>query len=133
MRRTSIPVAVLAVALSLPALAARAAPVNEAQFPPKTVRDLITICTPDKADPMMTGAVNYCHGFVEGAVIVEEAHETQRGQRKIFCIPQPAPASDAALAAFTTWANADPTRLDDPAVDGMFIYLATAYPCGKRK
>ena len=45
------------------------AAVTESQFPPRTVRDLIEICAPAKEDPMMTAAINYCHGFAEGAVI----------------------------------------------------------------
>lgn len=50
------------------------AAVTNAQFPPNTVGDLIAICAADKDDPRMTAAVNFCHGFVEGAVIVEEAN-----------------------------------------------------------
>jgi len=42
--------------------------VTEAQFPPRTVRDLIEICAPASEDPKMTAAINYCHGFAQGAV-----------------------------------------------------------------
>jgi hypothetical protein len=83
--------------------------VTESQYPPRTVRDLIEICVTAKDDPMMTAAINYCHGFAQGAV-----------------------------TKFIAWANALPSRLDEPAVDGMFIYLAETYPCprevtGKRR
>jgi Rap1a immunity proteins len=103
--------------------------VTESQFPPNTVRDLIAICSADKSDPLMTAAVNFCHGFVEGAVIVEEAHEAQRGARKLFCLPTPPPPRGSELGTFIAWANEQPTRLDMPAIDGMFIYLAGKYPC----
>ena len=73
------------------------AAVTESDFPPGTVRDLIAICAPEPSDPMMTAAVNFCHGFVEGAVIVEEAHEAQRGARKLFCLPTP-PAPEGVRA-----------------------------------
>ena len=114
------------------------AAVTESQFPPRTARDLIEICAPAKEDPMMTAAINYCHGFAEGAVIVEEAHEGQRDIRKLFCLPSPRPASGSEITKFITWANALPSRLDEPAIDGMFIYLAETYPCpqeatGKRR
>jgi len=105
------------------------AAVTESQFPPRTVRDLIEICAPAKEDPMMTAAINYCHGFAEGAVIVEEAHEGQRDVRKLFCLPSPRPASGSEITKFIAWANAMPSRLDEPAIDGMFIYLAETYPC----
>ena len=105
------------------------AAVKESDFPPRTVRDLIEICSPDQNDPMMTAAVNFCHGFVEGAVIVEEAHEAQKGARRLFCLPTPPPPRGSELSSFIAWANEQPGRLDMPAIDGAFIYLAGRYPC----
>jgi len=105
------------------------AAVTESDFPPGTVRDLIAICAPEPSDPMMTAAVNFCHGFVEGAVIVEEAHEAQRGARKLFCLPTPPPPRGSELTSFIAWANEEPARLNMPAIDGAFIYLAGRYPC----
>jgi Rap1a immunity proteins len=107
------------------------AAVQDSQFPPKTVRDLISVCAPTSDDPKMTGAINYCHGFVEGSVIVEIAHGQQRHARKLFCLPSPPPASDSELTSFVSWANQVPARFDEPAVDGMFLYLAQKYPCTK--
>jgi len=112
--------------------------VTESQFPPRTVRDLIEICTPAREDPMMTAAINYCHGFAQGAVAVEQAHEGHRDARKLFCLPPLSPPSGSEITKFIAWANALPSRLDEPAIDGMFIYLAEAYPCpqeaaGKRR
>ena len=129
--------ALAAVLIAAGASAASAA-VSESQFPPHTVADLIAICAPAKDDPLMTGAVNFCHGYAEGAVVVEEAHEAQRGGRKLFCLPTPRPPRDPELASFIAWANERPARLDMPAIDGMFIYLAGRYPCpasvvGKRR
>lgn len=105
------------------------AAVVESNFPPRTVRDLIAICAPEPNDPMMTAAVNFCHGFVEGAVIVEEAHEAQQGARKLFCLPTPPPSRGSELSSFIAWANEQPDRLNMPAIDGAFIYLAGRYPC----
>ncbi|MEJ1977156.1 MAG: hypothetical protein WDN49_14610 [Acetobacteraceae bacterium] len=100
MKRIILPLAaVLIASLASPASAA----VTDSQFPPKTVRDLIAICTPANDDPRMTGAINYCHGFAEGAVIVELANTSQRGGHKLFCLPTPAPSSDSELTSFVTW------------------------------
>ena len=63
----------LGVALTVYATIA-SANVTESQFPPMRVRDLIEICAPTKEDPMITAAINYCHGFAQGAILVEEAH-----------------------------------------------------------
>ena len=105
------------------------AAVTESQFPPNTVRDLIAICSADKDDPRMTAAVNFCHGFVEGAVIVEEANESHKGARKLFCLPSPRPPRGSELTNFTAWANEQLARLDMPSIDGIFIYLAQRFPC----
>ena len=114
-------------ALALPTLAPAA--VTESQFPPNTVRDLIAICAAGQDDPRMTGALNFCHGFVEGAVIVEEANESRRGARKLFCLPSPRPPRGSELTNFIAWANQQPGRLDMPSIDGVFIYLAERFPC----
>ncbi len=121
----------LLLAAALITVTARAAPaaLTQSDFPPTTVRNLIAICTPDQNDPMMTAAVGFCHGFAEGAVIVEEAHEAQRGARKLFCLPTPRPPRGSELNSFIAWANEQPARLDMPAIDGIFIYLAGKYPC----
>jgi hypothetical protein len=37
------------------------------------------------------------------------------------------------LARFAAWTNEDSRRLDMPAVDGMFIYLAGKYPCAPKR
>jgi Rap1a immunity proteins len=117
------------VVLVIAGATSAAAAVTESEFPPRTVRDLIAICAPEPSDPMMTAAVNFCHGYAEGAVDVEEAHEAQRGARKLFCLPSPPPPRGSELTSFITWANEQPARLDMPAIDGMFIYLAGKYPC----
>jgi ABC-type sugar transport system substrate-binding protein len=127
---TLMKLAALALGAALAGMAASAsAAVTESQFPPRTVRDLIAICAPDKSDPLYTGSINFCHGFAEGAVIVEEAHEQQPGARRLFCLPSPPPARDSEIASFIAWANQRPARLDMPAIDGMFIYLGGKYPC----
>ena len=62
-------------------------------------------------------------------MLVEEAHQGHRDVRKLFCLPTPPPPSGSEIGKFIAWANALPSRLDQPAADGMFIYLAETYPC----
>jgi hypothetical protein len=121
-------VALLAGATVTPLRLARAA-VTDAQFPPNNVRDLIAICAPAPDDPRMTASVNFCHGFVEGAVIVQEANEAHKGALKLFCLPSPRPPRGSELTNFITWANEQPERLDMPSIDGVFVYLAERFPC----
>lgn len=128
----------LGAALLAGTAAAASAAVTEAQFPPQTVTDLIAVCTPANDDPMMAAALGFCHGFAEGAVIVEQAHDARPSARKLFCLPNPRPPRGSELTSFIAWANEKPARLSMGSVDGMFIYLAEKYPCatpaaGKRR
>jgi hypothetical protein len=44
------------------------AAVTRDEFPPKSTADLVSLCTVQQSDPLATAAINYCQGFVEGAV-----------------------------------------------------------------
>jgi Rap1a immunity proteins len=129
MRFASVALGAASLCAALLATAAQAA-VTEGQVPPKTTADLIALCSAAKDDPMMTAAVNYCHGFVEGAVQVALSYEAvTRQSREPFCLPSPPPSHTDALAQFTSWANADPQRLTEPAVVGLLSFLTQQYPC----
>ncbi len=65
-------------------------------------------------------------------MVVEQAHSSQRHAHHLFCLPSPPPTHSAAITDFTIWANAEPSRLDQPAIDGIFLYFAIKYPCGKK-
>ena len=121
--------ALLAAGVTLAPLTHASAVVTDAQFPPNNVHDLIAICAPAPDDPRVTASVNFCHGFVEGAVIVQEANEAHKGARKLFCLPSPRPPRGSELTNFITWANEQPERLDMPSIDGVFVYLAERFPC----
>jgi hypothetical protein len=44
--------------------------VTEADFAAKTTGDLVNLCAADAKEPMGTAALNFCHGFAQGAVSV---------------------------------------------------------------
>ncbi len=116
-----------ATALCVPM--ARAA-VTKDMVPPKSTAELIALCSATSDDPMMTAAVNYCQGFAEGVVEVALGYEAvTRKDRQPFCLPSPPPTQTEALAHFTTWANADPARLQAPASVGILQFLTQEYPC----
>jgi len=119
--------AALSAGLLLPA--ARAA-VTQDNFPPKTTADLVALCTAQKDDPLATAALNYCHGFAEGAVEIALSYSAVGPQsHRPFFLPSPAPSHDQATSDFAAWANADPKRLDQPAAVGLVSYLIDHYPC----
>ena len=106
------------------------AAVTQDNFPPKTTADLVALCSAQKDDQLVTAAVNYCHGFAEGAVDIALSYSAVGPQaHRPFCLPSPAPTHDQAVADFAAWANGDPKRLDQPAVVGLIGFLIYRYPC----
>jgi hypothetical protein len=110
---------------------ARAYAVTEADFAAKTAGDLVNLCAADPKEPMGTAALNFCHGFAQGAVsvVMEEAAASKRA--RFFCFPTPAPSRTATLAEFVTWARANPSHLSETPADGLFAFLRQRFPCGK--
>ena len=76
----------------------------------------------------MTASVNFCHGFVEGAVIVEEANEADKGVPRLFCLPSPRPPR-APSWQISPSGRISRGRLDMPSIDGVFVYLTQKFPC----
>lgn len=106
------------------------AAVTRDQFPPRSTRDLITLCSAEQNDPLMTAARNFCQGFADGAIGVALSYEAvTSADRQPFCLPSPKPSYDQALGQFVTWANADQKRLDDTAIVGLMRFLIYQYPC----
>ena len=105
--------------------------VTEADFAAKTTGDLVNLCGADAKEAMGTAALNFCHGFAQGAVsvVMEEAAASKRA--KLFCFPSPAPSRTATLTEFVTWARANPARLNGTPADGLFAFLKERFPCGK--
>jgi hypothetical protein len=129
MIRTALTVCATVVCAGLTVAEARAALVQD-QFPPHTTGDLIALCNAGKDDPMMTAAVNFCNGFVEGVVELALGYESVvRNDRQPFCLPAQRPSHNEAVAQFSAWANAEPKRLEEPPSVGLVRYLAHQYPC----
>lgn len=125
----------LAALVALPLLAAgpAGAAVTEANFGAETTADLVALCSADKMEPMGTAALNFCHGYAVGAVRVGQAQALASRGGKLFCLPEPTPNRDQAIAGFVKWAQADSKAMAMRPYDAMFAYLSATYPCGKKK
>ena len=106
--------------------------VTEADFAAKTTGDLVNLCGADPKEPMGSGALNFCHGFAQGAVTVQMEMQEASRRPKLFCISQPAPSRTQTLGEFVAWAKANPAHLSEPAADGLFGFLRERFPCGKK-
>ncbi len=119
----------LPAVLSLPAHAA-----TEANFAVQTTGDLVELCAADPKEAMGTAALNFCHGFVVGAVRVQQVRGEASKRGRMFCLPeQPTMSRDTAIADFVTWARAVPARLAAKPFDSMFQFLGAKFPCSAPK
>jgi hypothetical protein len=121
----------LAAAALIALLPTAAFAASEADFAAKTAGDLVDLCAADPKEPMGTAALNFCHGFAQGAVTVEMEVASASKRAKLFCFPTPTPSRTATLTEFVTWARANPAHLSEPAADGLFAFLQQRFPCGK--
>ena len=117
----------LACAIVLGPAGSRAA--VEADFTVRTTGDLVRLCDPTSNDAMANAGINFCHGYVQGAVGVEMQHEAASRSMKLFCLPSPPPSRNEAIAAFVKWAKSAAQRQDGPPADAIFRYLGERYPC----
>jgi hypothetical protein len=117
MSRLAFLAALAFAALAVPAHAQRSVALHA-----RTAGELADLCTASPRQPEGAAKVNYCHGFAQGMVDVEQQH----GMR--FCFP-PGTSRDTTLAEFARWVGAEPQRRSANAVKGLTQFLTETYPC----
>jgi hypothetical protein len=131
MKRLLSTVAVLtATALSAHA---QTAP-TEQTFTVTTTSALADLCADTSgSDAMMTTAAqNFCHGYLLGAYQVLAQVNGARG-KPFFCMPNPSPSRNQAIADFVAWARSSPSGASLPPADGVYTFLTQHFPCAARK
>lgn len=106
-------------------------PLEAGRFEVKNLGDLVEICRAPPTDPHFLEAVGYCNGYGRGALDYHRAIVPPNAPR-LFCAPPGAQPEDL-RGRFVTWADANPARLNGPAVEGVFAFLAATYPCPARR
>jgi hypothetical protein len=114
-------------AAALPGLAHAA--VTEDNFQLRTTGDLVSLCGAAPTDAMGTAALNFCQGFGVGVYRVLEEEDKARRPPHLFCMPDPGPTRNEAVASFIAWAKANPDQLAQAPQDGIVAYLIKQYPC----
>jgi hypothetical protein len=102
---------------------------TEGDFLLRTTNDLVELCSAVQSDSMYTVARNFCHGFTVGVFQVLQEEDAAHRTGKLFCIPDPPPTRNEAIASFVQWAQADPKRLAQRPADGFATFLADQYKC----
>jgi hypothetical protein len=100
-------------------------------FTLKTTEDLYVVCTTPNSDPLRVQAVNFCEGYLLGAVSYHDAISDRRHLKRFICYP-PGTTRDQGMQAFTDWAarhQQDRRFMNDPPVIGAVRGLAAKWPC----
>jgi hypothetical protein len=111
----------------LPCVSAEA--VTEANFALSSTGDLVALCSAAPDNGIGTAALNFCEGYLQGAVTVEMLNMSTFRGPKLFCLPNPPPARSEAMSGFVSWAQAAPDRMSQSPTDGVFGFLRERYPC----
>jgi hypothetical protein len=121
-------------ATTLLGLSVSAVAATQDSFSANTTSDLVALCSAESSDPMMTAAVNWCHGFMVGTYRVLASEELKE-RHKAFCVPNPTPDRNTAIAQFISWAKANPARMAQSPSDSVLLFLESSFPCttGKGK
>ena len=94
----------------------------------RTAGDLADLCAAPRTDPTGPERQNFCHGYADGAVVMELKREAAVGKKRI-CFPTPAPTREATMSEFVKWTRAIPKNQVLPATDGLFTFLSERFPC----
>jgi len=121
MKSLAATVALTAMLLVQPAQAQRSVILQA-----RTAGELAELCAASPKDPQGDAKINFCHGFAQGAIIVEQRHTEGKKQ---FCFPSPAPTRTATMGEFVNWVRALPEHRTPSAIDGLFQFLGERFPC----
>jgi hypothetical protein len=105
--------------------------VTEEDFKVSTTQNLLNLCTVSASDPLAKEAIHFCHGFLIGAYAYYLNDTSGPDSKKLFCMPDPEPSRNEAIAMFLKWSKARPQLMDKPAVEAEFMFLIETWPCKK--
>jgi len=107
------------------------AALTEDSFLLRNTGDLVELCSAEQPDPMYTAASNFCHGFAVGVFRVLQEENRASRSNPLFCLPNPAPTRNQAIAGLMQWAKANPSQMAKPAADSIAAFLSHQYKCAR--
>jgi hypothetical protein len=128
MRQKLFIILLFVAVLTRPALATD---VTEADFRVKTTQQLVNLCTASADDPHAKEAIHFCHGYLLGAYDYYVAETSGPEAKLLFCLPDPKPTRNEAIAMFLKWAKDRPQLMNQPPVETEFQFLIETWPCKK--
>jgi hypothetical protein len=125
MRQRTI-ILLLIIVFIVPGLAGA---VSEKDFEVQTTENIINLCTVSPDDPLYHQAINFCHGYLEGAYHYYESVSSGPKGIRFVCPPDPRPTRNEAIGMFIEWAKAHPQYLKETPVETEFRFLMEKWPC----
>src|SRR3954468_20492850 len=113
-------VAAMAVAIMglWPSLASA---VTQSDFVLVTTENLYNVCSVGPDDPLRQRALDFCEGFLVGAVSYHDAISDRKNLQRFFCYA-PTATRDQGIQAFVAWAAANQQNqkyMSEPPVYGV--------------
>jgi hypothetical protein len=132
--RAVIAAALLGTVATLPA-ASQTAPPPQASQPARetgelrSAAELARICAAEANSPVgQYYEYGYCFGYTTGALHYNRAI-TPANAPPIFCAPSPTPSFETMRGKYVAWVNAAPENGSMRAIESVFAFLRTEYPC----
>jgi Rap1a immunity proteins len=102
------------------------------QFRVRSTADLVEICSTPANDSLYIAAISFCHGYAVGAYQYYRATVSGPQGKPFVCVPaDPPPTRTEGLQMFVAWARDNPQHMGEPAVETLFRWLTTTWPCPK--
>ena len=100
-------------------------------FEVATTNQLASLCGANPSDELYVEAIQFCYGYIEGAVQFHNAMVRAGTIRKPLACPPAGTTRDEFAQYFGTWARtqATPQQLAEPALEGATRAAAMRYPC----
>jgi Rap1a immunity proteins len=95
-----------------------------------SVAHLAALCSATPENPQRGEALGLCYGFLIGVGQYHGAlHPPGSPRPPLFCLPDPPPTLQDTAAMFVTWSRANPQNAAERAVDGVFRWTRSQFPC----
>jgi hypothetical protein len=116
------------VVAASPALAQSDADSVEESFKLDNAKALVTACTVPADNPLYQTAKGFCLGFMTGAMQFYSAAAASPKVKNFVC-PGHVVSRAEMREVFLEWAQANPERLGEPAIDGLVRSAVAKFPC----
>ena len=101
--------------VSLLAFSPPSSAITRDDFQVRSTEDLLELCSVASTDVLSDAAINFCHGYVEGAFQHNQALTSGPEWKPIVCLPESRPSRNDTVGGFVKWGRDHPQFKNDNA------------------